>query len=185
MSVLQNTMDSSRLTQAIFEPIDPVNAWDYLVSSRLNLYPWQHRDWNQNWVSSLCFHQYTVWCPPPELAQPLLTFLLNSWVECPYTTAALLFIPRVLEGSWRHLSRYVIEEDVIYPHKTLLQRPPLLPIPMVVLLIPTHVRTLSPRRLVTASDPAPAWHAAAAALMRRLPERIQTDGEETDVHLLH
>ena len=185
MSVLQNVMDSSRLTQAIFEPLDPANVWDYLGSSALGSYPWIYRDWNQNWTSTLCFHQFTVWCPPPELAQPLLTFLLNSWVECPYTSAVLLFIPRVLEGSWRHLSRYVIEADVIYPHKTQLLRPPELPIPIVVLLIPTHVCSLSPRWLDKASNPAPAWHTAEASLMRRLPEGIPTEGETTDVHLLH
>lgn len=185
MSVLQNVMDSSRLTQAIFEPLDPANVWDYLGSSDLRSHPWIYRDWNQNWTADLCFHQFTVWCPPPELAQPLLTFLLNSWVECPYSSAVLLFIPRVLEGSWRHLSRYVIETDVIYPHKTQLLRPPALPIPIVVLLIPTHVRSLSPRRLDKASNSAPAWHTAQAALMRRLPERIPTEGETTDMHLLH
>lgn len=81
------------LIQAIFEPLDPANVWDYLGSSDLGSHPWIYRDWNQNWTAALCFHQFTVWCPPPELAQPLLTFLLNSWVECPYSSVVLLFIP--------------------------------------------------------------------------------------------
>ncbi|CAJ1946038.1 unnamed protein product [Cylindrotheca closterium] len=105
MSALQNIMDSDRLTQAIFDPVpfDMALVWTHLPQSAPVT---QYRSWNQPWTASLCLHQTTVWCPPPELARQLLTFLLNSWVECPFTTSALLFVPRVVEASWQHMSRW-------------------------------------------------------------------------------
>ncbi|CAJ1968848.1 unnamed protein product [Cylindrotheca closterium] len=106
MSHLQNIMDPDRLAQAIFDPVpfDPALVWESLPFLSHHASHWTFQHWNQPWVAATCFHQTTVWCPPPELARQLLTFLLNSWVECPYTTSAVLFVPRVLEASWRHMS---------------------------------------------------------------------------------
>ncbi|CAJ1936812.1 unnamed protein product [Cylindrotheca closterium] len=177
MSALQDIMDSDRLTQAIFDPVpfDMALVWTHLPQmAHLTWY----RSWNQPWTASLCLHQTTAWCPPPELARQLLTFLLNSWVECPFTASALLFVPRVVEASWRHMSRYVYKLDTIYPHKTNLRFPPLLPIPIVVLYIAPHTLSLNPNsRLDKTPTAAPFWHAAQATLMRGLPERVQPQGD--------
>ena len=175
MSTLHDIMDSTRLTQAIFDPapFDPLLVWEYLPNWSHHYQSWRHQTWNQQWTASLCMHQTTAWFPPPELASQLLTFILNTWVECPYTTEAILFVPRVMENAWRNLSRYVKEIGIIYPHKTPLRRPPTLPIPIVVLYILTHQRSLPPnRRLDKTSNSAPAWHTAQATIMRRLPDQL-------------
>ncbi|CAJ1968834.1 unnamed protein product [Cylindrotheca closterium] len=174
MSTLQDIMDSDRLTQAIFDPmpLDWTLVWQHLPHLA---HMAQYRSWNQQWTADLCLHQTTVWCPPPELARQLLTFLLNSWVECPFTTSALLFVPRVVEASWRHMSRYIEEIGTIYPHQTQLRFPPLLPIPIVVLHIAPHTLSLTPSRLDKTPTTAPSWHAAQATLMRRLPDGIHQE----------
>jgi hypothetical protein len=41
-----------------------------------------------------------------------------------------------MEGSWRHLSHYVLEVGLIFPHERQLRLPPLLPIPIVILYLP-------------------------------------------------
>ena len=179
MSPFHNTMDPARLTQAVFYPLpyDPGLVWEHFPELTHQSQYWSHVNWNQPWKADLCLGRTTVWFPPPELARQLITFLLNSWVERPYTTSMILFVPRVLEGLWRNLSRFVHEVGVIYPHKTKLRLPPLLPIPIVILSIPTHQRFLNPsRRLDQPPRPAPAWHKAEAAYMRGLPERGQENG---------
>ena len=178
MTPSHSLLDADRLTQAIFDPLpyNPGLVWEHFPHLSHWQQPWHHVSWNQPWRASMCLDLTAVWFPPPELARQLLTFILNSWVERPYTTSAILFVPRVLEAMWRNLSRFVQEITVIYPHKTPLPRPPLLPIPIVVLCIFPHQRLLnSNSRLDKPSRPAPAWHKAEAALMRGLPPKIQEE----------
>ena len=127
-------------------------------------------DWRLPWDATSCFDCTTIWCPPPELARQVITFLLNTWVERPYTTSALLIIPRTCSASYRGLSKFVSHVGTIYPQKTDLLRPPALPIPIEVFYISPHSPTLPkitpPRRF---SHPDLEWHQQAAEEMRRLP----------------
>jgi len=171
-------LDNSRLTQAIFAPVTFHSSLvrDHCPLFIDSVHSWTYRCWKQPWMASLCFNQTTIWCPPPEVASQLLAFLLNSWVERPHTTGALLFVPRVMEASWRHLSRYVHELNVIYPHTMPLRFPPVLPIPIVLLYIEPHTCSLpTPRRLDPPSRAAPVWHANQAAYMRGLSREFSQE----------
>jgi hypothetical protein len=95
--------------------------------------PWTHCPWEAPW---------TIWAPPPELAAQVLHFLLHCYVESPLDTAALILLPRVLQQRWSRMSR-VVREVGVY------QRPlvpfvcrTVLTTPVVVLLIPFHIRVL-------------------------------------------
>ena len=120
-----------------------------------------------------CFDRLTVWFPPPELARQLLSFLLETWVERPLTTSALIFVPRVVAAFWFGLSRHLIELPTIYPHVQPLRFAPVLPIPVVVLYLPPFVCSLSPpHRMERPTLPSDhQWHRQQAAQMRGLPIR--------------
>ena len=169
-SVLHERYRQEDLTRAVFAPV-PVDwelVQEHVVSYQLSGSPVLHH-WSQHWGSAL-FDHLSVWFPPPELARPCLIGILEAWIERPDTTSALLFIPRTLSGAWSALSRHIIELNIIYPLKTPMRRPPLLPIPVVVLYLPPHSRVLPPYRRM---EPPPKvknkrWHDDAANEMRRL-----------------
>lgn len=177
LSSLHQHMDGDRLTRAIFDPLpfDPTLVWEVIPQLSHPSQQWVHYSWNQEWKASFLFHKLSVWFPPPEIARQALSFFLNTWVEQPLTTSALFFIPRTLEGSWRGLSRYVQELKTIFPHETPLRFPPVLPIPIVVLYIAPHQRSLPTdieQRLERPADPAGSrWHREQAALMRGMPPK--------------
>jgi hypothetical protein len=174
MSALQGLEDSGRLTQAVFEPL----RFDrQLVESYINNYhlaqQYVHCDWNAPWDARVCFDRLSVWFPPPELARQVLIFMLETWAERPLTSSSLFFIPRTVPAFWWGLSRHLVELPTIYPHLTPLQYPPMLPIPIVVLYLPPHLRSLSTKdRLAYSAVPANAfWHRQQAALLRGLPPK--------------
>jgi hypothetical protein len=113
-----------------------------------------------------------MWFPPPEIARQVITFVLESWVECPRTTSALFFIPRTVPAFWFGLSRYIMEVTTLHPHLSPLSTPGILPIPVVVLYLPPHQPILSPNRL-DSTRPAPLikWHREQGAQLHRLPPR--------------
>ena len=115
--------------------------------------------------------RFTVWFPPPELARQTIINMLEAFVEAPLTTSALFFIPRILPGCWKGLSKCLHELQPIYPHLTPLFPGPLLPIPVTVLYLPRHHRTCQPRN-VDPSPPPPGarWHQAQAQQMRGMLE---------------
>jgi hypothetical protein len=172
MSALHSLMDEARLLQAIFDPVsfDPCLVWEFLPSSSHRAQSWIHKSWNGPWDPKACLNQLTVWCPPPEMARQLLSFLLNTWVERPYTTSALLFVPRTVIGMWHGLSCYVHKIGTISPHKRQMQFPPILPIPIIVLHIGTHQRTLSMKNRLqrTSISAHERWHRSEATRMRGL-----------------
>jgi hypothetical protein len=175
MSALHSLRDEARLLQAIFDPVtfDPSLVWEALPSTTHRSHPWTHKSWNGPWTPTECLNRLTVWCPPPEMARQLLSFLLNTWVERPYTTSALLFIPRTAIGMWHGLSRYVHEIGTIFPHQRTMRFPPLLPIPIIVLYIGPHHCTLSSKNRLerTPISAHERWHRGEAARMRGLPTR--------------
>jgi hypothetical protein len=173
MSALHSPIDQRYITQAVF---DPVHYDPDLVEHYLSLYdlprPWRYQDWRNPWDGEQCFDQLTVWFPPPEIARQAISFALETWVERPLTTSALFFVPRTLMAFWHGLSRHLVELAPIYPHKTVMKYPPALPIPITVLYLPCHVRTLPLPRLDTPPLPNDArWHRQQAAHMRGLPPR--------------
>jgi hypothetical protein len=96
--------------------------------------------------------------------------MLETWSERPLTSSSLFFIPRTVLSLWWGLSRHLIELPNIYPRLTPLWCQPLLPIPVIFLHSPPHLRTLSAKdRLVRPAIPANAlWHRQHAALLRGL-----------------
>ena len=172
MSPYHNLRDSRVLTHHVFDPMtfDPSIVDAYITAFRLPL-AWHHRPWRQTWDARTCFNRLTVWFPPPELARQLLSFLLETWVERPLTTSALIFVPRVVAAFWFGLSRHLIELPTIYPHVQPLRFAPVLPIPVVVLYLPPFVRSFSPpHRMGRPTLPSDhQWHRQQAAQMRGLP----------------
>jgi hypothetical protein len=115
----------------------------------------------------------TIWCPPPEIAAQLLYFLLQCYVERPLTTSAFVLIPRVLQRRWSRPSRYVVEVGDYQRHLVPFVHRDLLTIPVVLLLIPFHVRVPSPRRLdKTPQTALRFYHRQQAALVRGVLEAI-------------
>jgi hypothetical protein len=127
--------------------------------------------WNEPWDPHQVFNRLTFWCPPPKVAYQLLYFLLTCWTEKPLTTSALILIPRILQRQWSRVSRQLVEVGV-YQKDCIPGLPKShLSIPSVLVLIPTHVRTL-PRDRVDASPSSATerWHRQQAKLLRGLPE---------------
>ena len=136
--------------------------------------PYHLRRWDEPWNFESTFDRLTVWAPPPEVAAQLLHFLLLVHVELPVSTAALVIVPRVIQRRWMSMSRVVtivgeyqrtMIPIVCYTNLT---------IPVVILLIPFHVRTLSsPNRLdLSADSPAQRMHEAAKTHLHGLLEAI-------------
>jgi hypothetical protein len=174
MSALQGLQDSHELTEAVFDPLcfDSPMVDSYVSRFRLaNEYT--YCDWNSVWDARDYFHKLTVWFPPPEIARQIITFMLESWSECPLTTSSLFFVPRTVPTFWWGLSRHLVELPSIYPHLTPLRYQPRLPIPIVVLYLPPHEGSL-PTKDRLARPPLAAnafWHRQQAALMRGLPPK--------------
>lgn len=186
ISPLQGLMDPRRITQAVFDPL-PFDA--ALTQFYVNQLPrlhhenrtWHHCNWQKVWNAHVVFDRLTVWFPPPELARQVLTFVLNSWAERPLTTSGLFFIPRTVPAFWRGVSRHLIELPSLLPHEVSLPFPPLLPIPVIVLYLPPHQRSLSTKdRLARVTTPPNArWHREQAALLRGLSP-LPVDGSIRD-----
>jgi hypothetical protein len=110
MTPLQDTIPRDILMPSIFAPLafDPELVGRYVhhhlplfhESENMLLPPghphWEGRRWDSRWEARDCFGRLTVWFPQPEVAQGVLSFLLNCQVEVPLTTAALVFIPQVM-----------------------------------------------------------------------------------------
>jgi hypothetical protein len=168
MSALQGLQDSHELTQAVFDPLcfDPLLVKSY-VSRFCLADKYMYCDWNSVWDARDYFHRLTVWFPPPEIARQVITFMLESWYDCPLTTSSLFFVPRTVPAFWWGLSRHLVELPSIYPHLTPLWYQPRLPIPIVVLYLPPHKRSL-PTKDRLARPPMAGnafWHRQQAALM--------------------
>jgi hypothetical protein len=154
MSALYNPVNQQYLTECVFSPApyDPQLVMSYITYYHLSQH-WRYQEWNKKWDSRECFHNLSVWFPPPELARQAISFMLETWVEVPLTTSALFFVPRTLMAFWHGLSRHINELATIYPHRTPMRVPPILPIPIVVLYLPPHVGSLPPLRLDASTFP--------------------------------
>lgn len=171
MSTLHPEQSQKALTEAVFAPLAPDGA---LVQACVNDYHLpgtpEPGDWRYPRGAHL-LHRFTVWFPPPELARQCLIGILETWVEAPRTTSALLFIPRTLSRCWVGLSKHLQLLEVFQPSERPLTHPPVLPIPILILYLPPHVPSLPPlRRVDPPSKPAGfRWHDREALRMRGLP----------------
>lgn len=181
-TVLHELADQSRLTSAVFEPMVPDPILTTLLANDLGFQTWRLQPWNSVWNTRDLFDCLNVWFPPPEVARQALTFMLEAWVEQPLTTSAIFFVPRVIPAFWHGLSRYIQELPLLRPTEPWLpmQFPPRLPIPIVVLYLPAHVRTFPVprvRRLEPSTDADEIrWHAEQAQHLRGLPPRSLKQG---------
>jgi hypothetical protein len=131
---------------------------------------WQYQDWSQLWDAEAFFDICTAWFPPPEVARQAITFSLEAWSERPLTTSFIFVVPRVVPAFWYGLSRHIHELGTIYPHKTPLRYPPRVCIPVIILYIAPHQRSLPTKdRLArTALPPNAQWHQRQATSVRGL-----------------
>jgi hypothetical protein len=188
ISPFQGLMDPARITQAVFDPFpfDPelVNFYvDQLPALHHANREWRYCDWNKPWDPVFTFNRLTVWFPPPEIARQVLNFMLENWTECPLTTSGLFFIPRTAAAMWRGISRHLVELPTLYPHLTPLRFRPILPIPITVLYLPPHQRSLSTvdRLARTPVSSLAKWHREQAALLRGVPALPVTGSESSPV----
>lgn len=146
LTSLQHLPAGPQLLSAIFSAATGFPGWVpwILTSFSLPMTAVVERSWEEPWTADRVHGQFTAWLPPPEAAAQVLSLYLKLWLEHPLTTSALFVIPRVLTRDWQFLSQYVITLGEVQPQSTpCLQHT----LPMVVLYIPTHVRTLPITRM--------------------------------------
>ena len=172
-SDLQTTCDQSTLTAGIFAPLPRQTQ----LEDRYTKFVAPDRDWHYSpWATPLqggaLLHCFTLHYPPPEIARQVLTLHLEAWVESPWDTGAVFFVPRVVSAFWHGLSRHIQELEQI-PSSDLVPEPAL-PIPCIVLTVLPYRPALSDkhdRRLDAHRLP---WqkrriHERAAQAVRGLP----------------
>jgi hypothetical protein len=137
---------------------------------------WHFCHWDASWDFHIVANRLTIWTPPPEVAAQLLHFLLLSYVEASATTSCLLLIPRILQLRWSRMSS-IIRTVGIYQRSVIpLYCHSVLTIPVVLLYIPCHIRTLPTRRLdSSALTTRQRIHEAEATSLRRMLETIDAD----------
>jgi hypothetical protein len=112
--------------------------------------------------------------PPPEIASQFIHFLLLCYVEDPLETAAIILVPRVLQRRWQGMSKVVREVGVYQRTEVPVICHTNLTIPVVMLLIPFHIRILPPVNRMDTSAPAAGkrLHEAEKTHLRGLLEAI-------------
>jgi hypothetical protein len=168
--------DQAKLISTIFSPAPfspSVQSWALNEAGYPHDAQCTFRDWKRPWKPRHTFNRMTFWCPPPELAAQLLYYLLQCYVERPLTTSALVLIPRVMQRRWSRPSCCVVEVGVYQRHLVPFLYRDMLTIPVVLLLIPCHVRIPSISRMDSAPQTA-LWiyHRQQAALVRGVLEAL-------------
>ena len=161
------------LTAQVFAPVPfhPATAHMCLELCGIPGSLWHYQPWDQPWFHANLLHRLTVWFPPPEIARQAIYTALEAWAEAPLSTSAVFLVPRILTAKWQSLSRHIVEIKTLDPR--ILPVPWCgLPIPLVLLYLPTHVRACPlPHHRMDTSTPASVarWHQQQAAQMRGLP----------------
>jgi hypothetical protein len=146
-SALHQRVSQRAILSEIFAPVPmcpTIGEWACRMAGLPVSIPWFHRRWDTQWSYDSVADQLTVWAPPPEIAAQLLHFLLMVYVEAPMTTTAVILIPRILQRRWSGMSNVVIEVGSYKRTDVPVLCHTNLTIPIVILLIPYHVRRLSP-----------------------------------------
>jgi hypothetical protein len=176
MSPIHEHQNSTSLMADLFAP---VSYTQQLISSVQKPDPeyakllehGTHVKWDQPWIGAHQFDRLTIWTPPPEMASQTISFVLQTWVERPYTTSALFFIPRIQQREWRRLSRHLIELTPIQ------DQPQAHLLPVTVLFLPKFVPSLSlsQHRMDGAAIPTNArWHRQQADVLRGLQDELDS-----------
>jgi hypothetical protein len=178
-TALQDRLSQTTILSEIFAPVPlcpTLCDWARSEASITPSIPWFLRRWDAPWTFASTVNCLTVWAPPPEITCQLLHFLLHVYVEAPLTTAALVLVPRVLQRRWMNMSRVVTVVGEYQRSVVPIVCHTNLTIPIVVLLIPFHVRSLSsPDRLDFSTDaPAKRMHEAAKTHLYGLLEAIDS-----------
>jgi hypothetical protein len=152
---------------AVFDPLFVNPALLQWIASKCEQPTVQYCDWAVNW-HQIDFHdKFTVWLPPPTIARQLIAYLLNLWAERPLTTSFAIMLPRVMQKDWSSLSRHVQEIGQFKPGT--FPTTSRLPIPVVLLYVAPHLRTLPPPYRKPLPLPAAAqWHRQQAEALRGL-----------------
>ena len=190
LSPLHNHRSSESLLGDLFAPVRfclPVFEWviqaNPLYASQLTLTPWTHVRWDQEWVGQQLLDRFSLWTPPPEMASQAISFLLQTWVEKPYTTSALFFIPRILQREWRKLSKHIIELAPLIPAMKS-DWPTVHLLPVTVLYLPKFVPCLLPpsHRVDEPAIPTNArWHRQQADVVRGLSSSLERPGSPVEM----
>ena len=174
---LHTQVDRHLFTASVFSPL----MYDEdLVVAYIKKYglprPWRVQQWDGRWVGARMFDYLNVWFPPPEVARQAISFMLDTYIEKPLTTSALFFIPRTISAAWRGLSRHITELETFCPRDRDMAHQPMLPIPIIVLYLAPHVRSLpvvSNNRMEPLASPSRIrWHERQAAFVRGLQGTI-------------
>jgi hypothetical protein len=116
VSPFHDIYDQHLLSHSIFAPYPFDATLVQVCLDHLSVTcPWFHHPWDAFWDASSCFHQLTVWFPPPELARQILTL----------TTSFLFVVPRVVPAFWHSLSRHLQELPLLQPSDPWTPSPPL------------------------------------------------------------
>lgn len=118
MSSFHSHMKEREMLQAIFAPVLFHQSQIPLLAEKvpqIDFSNYFYYHWDSHWSEKICFDRTTIWCSPPELGRQLITFLMNMWVERPYTTLALIIIPRTCSASYWGLSGYIHHKGTIVP----------------------------------------------------------------------
>jgi hypothetical protein len=178
-TALHDRLSQRVVLSEIFAPLPfetNVGDWArYQAGMSLNI-PWTHRRWDRPWLFHDICDQLTIWTPPPEIAPQLLHFLLLAYVEAPLTTACLLLIPRIIQRRWQSMSRIVQEVGVYQRDDCPFVCYSPLTIPLVLLLIPFHVRCtpVADRMDTSPVSAAQRFHEAEKALLRGMLETLES-----------
>ena len=130
----------------------------------------------EDWHPDLFMNRSTLWTPPPRVASQALWVVLQAWVEFPQDTEALFFIPRICTRSWTRVHKAIctigfLRSGAVWDGHVPWDQSE---IPLVLLYLPPHRRTLPPPsresdNLVAPPLPADAgWHRAQAQRVRGL-----------------
>jgi hypothetical protein len=149
-SILHDRPSQERILAEIFAPAPystDVGQWALNHTGLPPSTPLHYRDWQHQHDPSEIFHMLTFWTLPPEVAAQLLYLFLQLYVECPLTTSFLILVPRVLQKRWSRISRHVLELGVFPRDSIPIAQQSVLTIPLVLLFVPMHTRTLTAPRL--------------------------------------
>ena len=62
---------------------------------------WSVVTWSDSWHPDDLRDRATLWAPPPRIAAQALATMLLAWVEAPFSTEALFFLPCICTRTWK------------------------------------------------------------------------------------
>jgi hypothetical protein len=145
-SALHQRVSQRAILAEIFAPVPmcpTIGGWACRMAGVPAYIPRFYQRWETQWSYNAVADHLIVWAPPPEIAAQLLHFRLMVYVEAPLTTAAVILIPHILQRRWTGMSNVVIEVGSYQRTDVPVLCHTNLTIPIVILLIPYHVRRLS------------------------------------------